>query len=62
MTNLESRINSLRTEMGEKYAQGKKDEALALSLRLDKLIALAQREAAAGRYMLQTEPCDRCAK
>ena len=52
MTSLEKRIEILRKEMEEKYLGGDREEALVISQRLDKLIALAQRERGCGDIVL----------
>jgi len=52
MAPIEKRIEILRKEMEEKYLEGDKDAALAISQRLDKLIALAQRERGFGEVVL----------
>lgn len=44
MTNLDAKICELRELMEAKYLEGDMESALALSQRLDRLIALAQRE------------------
>lgn len=52
MTNLTTKIKILREEMEEKYMHGDQETALALSCRLDKLIALYQREMISGETLL----------
>lgn len=44
MTNLDMRIGELRDQMEETYLCGDMEAALEISIRLDKLITLAQRE------------------
>ena len=53
MRSLEARIVDLRAETEDKYLAGDYAGALKASLRLDKLIALAQREQAVETQMLQ---------
>ncbi|MDR0928922.1 MAG: hypothetical protein LBM74_04315 [Oscillospiraceae bacterium] len=44
MTNLIARIDELREQLADLYLRGEKMRALVVSQRLDRLIALAQRE------------------
>ena len=48
MTNLDTYMETLRDEMQQRYFEGDLLEALALSRRLDELIALKQREREPG--------------
>lgn len=52
MKNLDARISELRKLMEDKYLSGEKGEALEISYRLDRLIALAQRELIVGQTVL----------
>jgi len=52
MTNLDVRMEQLREQMAEKYLSGDKNGALEISCRLDKLIALAQREKVVGQAII----------
>lgn len=54
MTNLDVYMEALREQMQERYFAGDHNEALALSLRLDKLIALKQRERECGTMIVST--------
>lgn len=61
MTNLDARMGRMREEMEERYLRGDKDGALEISRRLDRLIALAQREVCAGErilFMIEKAKCE----
>ena len=52
MTNLDMYMESLRDEMQKRYFEGDLTEALALSRRLDQIIALKQREKERGSVIV----------
>lgn len=49
MTNLDAYMEALREEMQQNYFEGNTQKALELSRRLDRLIALKQRERGCGQ-------------
>lgn len=55
MTNLDAYMEALREQMQDRYICGDKSEALALSRRLDKLIALKQREYGYGKTIVSMQ-------
>ncbi len=56
MTNLDMRMEELRQQLENKYARGDKESALEISRRLDRLIAIAQREGAFGQVNAYPDP------